>query len=247
LKGSAHGPPPSAQPFGASFQTALRPFFPPASGLACLAPAAIQTDALQPSKMELRSQHQERAQFIQVKGHANKLSRMHNRFIGRISKNHRESFGRAVMNAGPIDLLTGRREISAVILDYGEVLCSPPSPDAIAGMAGVLGIDAQNFLAIYRSSRNPYDRGDLTAHAYWVEFARRANVPIGHQDIRKLRRLDVAMWSNVTEEMTEWLARVHSGGFRTAILSNMQTDMAAHTRNNFAWLRHIDHQVPSCA
>ena len=150
------------------------------------------------------------------------------------------------MNAGPIDLLTGRREISAVILDYGEVLCSPPSPDAIAGMAGVLGIDAQNFLAIYRSSRNPYDRGDLTAHAYWVEFARRANVPIGHQDIRKLRRLDVAMWSNVTEEMTEWLARVHSGGFRTAILSKMQTDMAAHTRNNFAWLRHIDHQVLSC-
>jgi len=150
------------------------------------------------------------------------------------------------MNAGHSDLLTHSREIRAVILDYGEVLCSRPSPDAIAGLAGILGIDAEHFLAMYRSSRNPYDRGDLTAHAYWVELARRANVPIDHQDIEKLRRLDVEMWSNVTPEMTEWLARVHSGGLRTAILSNMQTDMAAHARNNFSWLRHIDHQVLSC-
>jgi len=150
------------------------------------------------------------------------------------------------MHAGHTDSLTCGREISAVILDYGEVLCSRPSSDAIAGLAGILGIDAEHFLALYRSSRNPYDRGDLTAHAYWVEFARRANVLIGHQDIEKLRRLDVEMWSNVSQEMTEWLAHVHSSGFRTAILSNMQTDMAAHVRNNFSWLRHIDHQVLSC-
>jgi putative hydrolase of the HAD superfamily len=138
------------------------------------------------------------------------------------------------------------RQIGAVVLDYGEVLCSRPSPDALAGMAGMFGIDAEKFLTIYRSSRNPYDRGDLTADAYWAELARGAGVTIDSQDIERLRRLDVHMWSNINQEMTEWLARIHSGGFRTAILSNMQTDMAAHARRKFDWLRYIDHQVFSC-
>ncbi len=138
------------------------------------------------------------------------------------------------------------RTISAVILDYGEVLCFRPSPEALACMAGIFGIGVDNFLPIYRSSRNPYDRGDLTAHAYWAEFARRAGVTIRSHEIENLRRMDMEMWSGVNQEMTEWLARIHSRGFRTAILSNMQTDMAAHVRNNFAWLRHIDHQVFSC-
>src|SRR6266480_5774949 len=117
------------------------------------------------------------------------------------------------------------RQIGAVVLDYGEVLCSRPSPDALASMAGMFGIDAGKFLAIYRSSRNPYDRGDLTADAYWAELARRAGVvTIDSRDIEKLRRLDVQMWSNINQEMTEWLARIHSGGFRTAILSNMRSE-----------------------
>jgi len=136
--------------------------------------------------------------------------------------------------------------ISSVILDYGEVLCSRPSSEALAEMAGIFGIDDDKFLPIYRSSRNPYDRGDLTAHDYWVEFARRARVTIDSHQIEKLRRLDVGMWSNVDQEMTEWLADIHSRGIKTAILSNMQTDMAAYVRKNFAWLSHIDHQVFSC-
>ncbi len=142
-------------------------------------------------------------------------------------------------------LASGRR-FGAVILDYGEVLCLRPSPDFLASMASTLGIELENFLPIYRSSRNPYDRGDFTANAYWVEFARRAGVTLDAQKIEDLRRLDMQMWSNVNHEMTEWLARIHSSGIKTAILSNMQTDMAAHVRNNFGWLCHFDHQVFSC-
>ena len=136
--------------------------------------------------------------------------------------------------------------IRGVILDYGEVLCHRPSPEVLAEMAGIFGIDEDKFLPIYRSSRNPYDRGDFTGHDYWIEFARRAGVTLHTHQIDSLRRLDVQMWSNVNPEMTEWLARVHSRGIKTAILSNMQTDMAAHVRKNFAWLSHFDHQIFSC-
>src|SRR5439155_26907162 len=103
--------------------------------------------------MELRSQRQERAQLIQVKRHASKLSHTHDRFIGRITKTHRKSFRRRQMHAGHTDPLTYRREISAVIVDYGEVLCSPPSPDPIAGLAAILCMVADEFLPIDRSSR----------------------------------------------------------------------------------------------
>lgn len=138
------------------------------------------------------------------------------------------------------------RPISSVILDYGEVLCSRPSPEALAEMAGILGIDEDKFLPIYRSSRDPYDRGDFTGQAYWAEFARRAGITIHAHQIESLRRLDVQMWSKVNQEMTEWLALIHSRGIKTAILSNMQADMAAYVRKNFAWLSHVDHQIFSC-
>ncbi len=136
--------------------------------------------------------------------------------------------------------------IRAVVLDYGEVLCHRPSPEALVEMAGIFGIDEDKFLPIYRSSRNPYDRGDLAPHDYWAEFAGRADVTIHANQIESLRRMDMQMWSNVNREMTEWLASIHSRGIKTAILSNMQTDMAAHVRKNFSWLRHFDHQIFSC-
>jgi len=136
--------------------------------------------------------------------------------------------------------------IRGVILDYGEVLCYRPSPDVLAEMTGIFGVDEDKFLPIYRSSRNPYDRGDFSGHDYWIEFARRAGVMIHEHQVENLRRMDVQMWSNVNQEMTEWLARIHSRGIKTAILSNMQTDMAAHVRKNFAWLSHFDHQIFSC-
>ena len=142
--------------------------------------------------------------------------------------------------------LASPQTISGVILDYGEVLCWRPSTEALAEMAGIFGIDEDTFLPIYRSSRNPYDRGDFNGHDYWIEFARQASVTIHANKIESLRRLDVQMWSDVNQEMTEWLALVHSRGIKTAILSNMQTDMAAHVRKNFAWLSHFDHQIFSC-
>jgi HAD superfamily hydrolase (TIGR01509 family) len=54
------------------------------------------------------------------------------------------------------------------------------------------------------------------------------------------------MWGEVSEEMTDWLAKLDEAGLKTALLSNMQHDMAAYARKNFAWLKHIDEQILSC-
>jgi len=54
------------------------------------------------------------------------------------------------------------------------------------------------------------------------------------------------MWSRINVEMIDWLEQLRAAGLTTALLSNMQFDMAAHARKNFAWFAHFDHQILSC-
>jgi putative hydrolase of the HAD superfamily len=130
-----------------------------------------------------------------------------------------------------------------VILDYGEVLCFLPTPEAIARMARIFRIDTASFMPIYTQSRGPYDRGDLLAEEYWHAFAAKAGVTLDGNMIEELRRWDVEMWSRTNDPMIRWLENLRFAGLRTAILSNMQADMVAHVRRNFPWLKHFDHQI----
>ena len=136
--------------------------------------------------------------------------------------------------------------IKAVILDYGEVICFPPSEREFALMAALLGIVADLFRSIYPADRAPYDRGDLTPAAYWCRFAERARVKIELRQIEELRRLDVEMWSRVNPEMIRWIECLSEAGLKTALLSNMMSDMAVHARQEFSWLNGLTCQVLSC-
>jgi putative hydrolase of the HAD superfamily len=133
--------------------------------------------------------------------------------------------------------------VRAVILDYGEVLCFLPTPEAIARMARIFHIDPQSFLPIYTESRGLYDRGDLLPREYWNTFASRAGVTLGADTIEELRQWDVEMWSRTNGPMILWLKNLHAAGLKTAILSNMPADMVAHVRRNFPWMKHFDHQI----
>ena len=133
--------------------------------------------------------------------------------------------------------------VRAVILDYGEVLCFLPTPEAIARMARVFRIDPGSFLPIYTQSRAPYDRGDLLPEEYWHAFASQAGVTLSGDVIEKLRLWDIEMWSRTNGPMVLWLENLRSAGLKTAILSNMPVDMVAHVRRNFLWMKHFDHQI----
>jgi len=133
-----------------------------------------------------------------------------------------------------------------VILDYGEVVCFPPREREFALMAAVLGVVADLFRSIYPADRAPYDRGDLTPAAYWRRFAERAHVKIELRQIEELRRLDVEMWSSVNPEMIRWIECLSEAGLKTALLSNMMSDMAVHARQEFSWLNGLTCQVLSC-
>jgi len=150
------------------------------------------------------------------------------------------------MNSGNGNSHVDPRKIRAVILDYGEVICRPPSTEHLGRMATLFRIPREQFLPIYVASRNPYDSGDVSAEEYWRQFAKSAGVEVNDSMVEKLRDWDLEMWSSINSKMVEWLAAIHFAGFKTALLSNMQSDMASHARKHFDWLHHFDHLVLSC-
>jgi putative hydrolase of the HAD superfamily len=131
----------------------------------------------------------------------------------------------------------------ALILDYGEVLCSRPAPGMIEKMAALAGMEAGTFVSRYLEERDPYDRGDLHPADYWRKVVSGAAV---EEVVDTLRRWDVEMWSEIDTRMTGWIRRLRAAGFKTALLSNMHPDMAAHARRSFDWLRDLDGVTLSC-
>ena len=107
---------------------------------------------------------------------------------------------------------------TSVILDYGLVLCLPPTKEAIDRMARVFGIDHRTFWSLYEKNRGLYDRGDLDGAEYWSRFASDAGVSIDEDATR-------------------------SAGYRTAVLSNLHKEFTGHVRKNCRWLEHFDYPV----
>jgi putative hydrolase of the HAD superfamily len=136
--------------------------------------------------------------------------------------------------------------IKAVILDYGEVISIPPSSEKMASMAVVVGVRPDLFRTLYPTDRAAYDRGDFTAATYWLNFADDAHVRLDSAQIEELRRLDVEMWSTVNLQMIRWLECLSEAGLKTALLSNMISDMAVHARQTFRWLNKLTYHVLSC-
>ena len=132
---------------------------------------------------------------------------------------------------------------TSVILDYGLVLCLPPTTEAVDRMAGVFGIDHGTFWSLYEKNRGPYDRGDLDGTEYWSRFASEAGISIDEDATRSLRIWDIEMWSRLNEPLLRWARNLRSAGYRTAVLSNLHTEFTTHVRKNCPWFEYFDYPV----
>jgi putative hydrolase of the HAD superfamily len=134
-------------------------------------------------------------------------------------------------------------DINAVILDYGEVLCYPPTAEHWGRMASIFKVDPALFRQLWSRNRIRYDRGDLSYEAYWSEIAEEAKVETEPERLKVLGPWDVEMWARINPTMVKWVKQMHSSGVKTALLSNMPHDMISYARQNFAWLNNFDHQT----
>jgi len=129
--------------------------------------------------------------------------------------------------------------IRGVVLDFGEVLCHKPTPEKLVRMADALDLAQTTFIARYSEERPRYDQGLLSPEDYWSQVAA-DGVEVNPELLARLRQWDVEMWSDINQDMVNWLDRLREAGFKTAVLSNMHRDMTVYVRRNFGWLQRVD-------
>ncbi len=104
-------------------------------------------------------------------------------------------------------------------------------------MANIFGLNLDSFRTRWEASRTLIDRGDLTPEAYWLKFAEEARIKLEPEQVEKLCRWEIEMWSKANPTMVEWLLNVSAAGIKTGLLSNMPADLAAHVQDNFDWMK----------
>lgn len=137
--------------------------------------------------------------------------------------------------------------IQAVIFDYGMVLCQQ-EPNRHRDLIRISGLSAEVFERHYWTHRHAYDLGLFDGAGFWQQFAQDTGLAFTPAQIQELVENDVLMWSNVTPMMLAWVGALQQSGLRTAILSNMISDLLRHmlTSQDFAWLNGFTHNTWSC-
>jgi putative hydrolase of the HAD superfamily len=133
--------------------------------------------------------------------------------------------------------------VKAVLFDYGMVLSGPPDPAAWARIRSVTNLSEDILHREYWAYRHAYDRGDLTAVAYWNKAAAGAGIVLTPTQLSNLVEADTDFWSTLNLPMLDWAQRLQRSGIRTGILSNMPDAMEAGLRARHQWIEAFDHNT----
>jgi putative hydrolase of the HAD superfamily len=136
--------------------------------------------------------------------------------------------------------------LSAVVFDYGKVLCLPPTEQQWHDLSSRFGKPLQEFQHIYWGHRQELDRGTLDSVHYWQKVGADCGVEIGSAEAEALIEHDNEQWTNENPEMVGLAHELRRVGYRTAILSNMEPRMLAAMRRKLSWLDDFDVQIYSC-
>lgn len=129
--------------------------------------------------------------------------------------------------------------IRAVIFDYGQVLVPCPTAEEFGRMAEMFNVSFELFYELWESSRDLYDRGDVTAEEYWRKLATQTNTSLDAGQIEVLRKVEVEIWAHPNPEMLDWVSQLHVAGIKTGLLTNMPLDLATHVQTNFEWAQNF--------
>ncbi|HEY3929735.1 MAG TPA: HAD family phosphatase [Candidatus Koribacter sp.] len=136
--------------------------------------------------------------------------------------------------------------LKAIVFDYGKVLTLPPTPEDWSRLALCFDASVEYLQKPYWRWRDMYDRAQLNAESYWTAVAHDLGRKLTREGIQHLTQLDNTQWMNINPEMLEFAWRAQDAGLKIAVLSNMQLDMLAAMRRNFAWLARFDAQIYTC-
>ena len=126
--------------------------------------------------------------------------------------------------------------ISALILDYGNVLTLPQAPDVIQTMAARLGVTFEAFTTAYWVPRHGYDAGEYPAPEYWRRVLRSLGRRPAQADepalLDWLTERDADSWMRYRDEVWDLARDVRAEDVRTAMLTNMSAELADRIRRD---------------
>lgn len=137
--------------------------------------------------------------------------------------------------------------IRAVIFDFGNVLCFPPSVQKVEHAARFCGFSVDPFLEAFWNRRLKYDAGALTPLEYWSTVT---GASFAQAHLPELIATEVDFWTNYDVRPFHWIAALRSVGVRVGMLSNLPHVLAEDLRNKYfltkPFFDHFDHVTLSC-
>jgi putative hydrolase of the HAD superfamily len=141
--------------------------------------------------------------------------------------------------------------IKSVIFDFGGVLTLAPGPehwnDLVAAIGGKNGSSRLAALMVgYQAHRGGFDRGELSAGAYWTKILEQLGAQVEKGLLARLFELDTAAWTQIRLEVLQWASGLRAAGIGTGILSNMPTEVLQTVEERMDWVAEFRPQVYSC-
>lgn len=135
--------------------------------------------------------------------------------------------------------------LRAVIFDFGNVLCFPPSDEQLASAAAFCGVRPADFVDAFWHKRRDYDRG-IEPATYWREFAAMIgrefdDAMVQDRFVQEMIRREIDFWSRYDERVLTWAGDLRRAGLRTGILSNLPAPLGDALRAAPGFLDHFDH------
>jgi hypothetical protein len=84
-------------------------------------------------------------------------------------------------------------KLRAVIFDYGNVICRPPTEQQLSEAAALCGLTVEEFVQAFWRKRREYDRG-TDARAYWQDIAESHGRVFDEALIGEMMRREVDFW-----------------------------------------------------
>jgi putative hydrolase of the HAD superfamily len=129
--------------------------------------------------------------------------------------------------------------LRAVIFDYGNVICRPPTQQQLSEAAALCGLTVEDFCVAFWRNRREYDRGtDPTV--YWQDIAASVGRVFDNSLVAELMRREIDFWSDLDTRLLSWTQDLRRAGFRTGILSNLPRTLGQTLRADPGFLRHFD-------
>jgi FMN phosphatase YigB (HAD superfamily) len=139
-----------------------------------------------------------------------------------------------------------KREIEAIIFDYGRVVSTDQDEQSLNEMCRLLKLPRREFKESYFKFRPDYDAALLTANKYWQKICDHHYITCSKRMVNILTQLDTKSWIVINIKMKDYFLGLKSYHVKKAMISNMPRDILEYINANFTWFDIFDVTVYSC-